>query len=261
MLSLLDIQAEKYNNEIMSLLHEKYNDNLLNYNKAENDIIEKNNLINKLHKLNSNINIIEDNMSNTKFTYVNLLNKTTSINYNNVPEPLLSYSLDFLNVKHIFPYPLETLLNIHKNKDKQTHHNSDEAKNVIQWVRNRVLTTNISLMNLSIDKKTGIFRYNTSMRDSSYGSVLQYFTAKLDNNKIVNIDGTKLRGKIIDLSNDYSSLFTYFILLGFTEFYARCTCFDYVRKYSKRYGIANYFCPHILYTMTQMPYYLMYILK
>ena len=109
---------------------------------------------------------------------------------------------------------------------------------------------------MNLDKKNGIFTFTTSMQDRNYGAVKQFITVKYDKNKKLKIPTTDLTGTIKELSDKYNMLLMYFMMFGFNEIYCRCTCQDYILKYSKRQGISNYFCSHILYSLVQMPWYL-----
>lgn len=250
---------------VTAKLEEKYDGNVLFYNDAEKDVKEQLALIKKLKLVN---NIAESVSLNSyqKHTHVDLSNKIASIELDDGPEALLGYSLEFLSVRRIFPHSLVTFLDKNKNRDlrnldRNDYKKVDEANKVFNWVKDRVLNNQFALGNISLDRSSGVFRYNTSIRDNNFGSTLQYITAQIDKNRLFKIPGTDLKKNLLDLSKDYSSLFSYFMAFGFTEFYARCTCPDYIKKYSKRNGIQNYFCPHILYSMSQMPYYLIYALS
>ena len=48
------------------------------------------------------------------------------------------------------------------------------------------------------------------MRDKSYGNVLQFITGKIDKNKVLQISGTDLKDNLVNLSNNYASLFWLF---------------------------------------------------
>lgn len=246
----------------LEILELKYNNDFSQYQKAEKEVIDYYSLLEKLKNVNG---ILENRYENTsqKHTHINLKNNVASIQYSDCTEPLLAYSLEFLALRRIFPFSLNTFLNKNKDKDLKNVKNVDDARDasrVFTWVKDRILNTQFTLNNISIDREKGGFLYSTSMRDKSYGNVLQFVTGKIDKNKILQISGTDLKDNLVNLSNDYHSLFGYFMMFGFTEFYARCTCPDYVRKYSKKVGISNYFCPHILYSMAQMPYYMLYAL-
>jgi len=248
---------------VMNRLDEKYNGNIFHYNNAENDVKSQLQLIRKLKSVSA---IYESqNITNkyTKHTHIDLNKKIAEIEYSDYPEALLSYSLEFLSVKRIFPYSLVTFLDKNKDKDlaKLNPSKRDEANKVFTWVKDRILNTQFTLGNISLDKESGVFKYSTSIRDNNFGTTLQYMTAIIDKSKVIQIPGTNLKKNLLELSHDYSSLFAYFMAFGFTEFYTRCTCPDYIKKYSKKNGISNYFCPHILYSLSQMPYYLIYTLS
>jgi hypothetical protein len=248
---------------VMNRLDEKYNGDIFHYNDAENDVKSQLQLIRKLKSVNT---IHESkNIANkyTKHTHIDLTNNLAEIEYSDCPEALLGYSLEFLSVRRIFPHSLVTFLDKNKARDlaKMDPTKRDEATKVFTWVKDRVLNTQFALGNISLDKSSGIFKYNTSIKDLTFGSTLQYMTAHIDKSRVMQIPGTDLKKNLLELSHDYNSLFSYFMAFGFTEFYARCTCPDYIRKYSKRNGISNYFCPHILYSLSQMPYYLIYTLS
>jgi hypothetical protein len=248
---------------VMNRLDEKYNGNIFHYNDAENDVKSQLQLIRKLKSISRITESQNPKNIYSKHTYVDLNNKSVEIEYSDSPEVLLSYSLEFLSVRRIFPHSLVTLLDKNKSRDlsKIEPNKLNEATKIFTWVKDRVLNTQFSLGNISLDKNSGIFKYNTCIKDMTFGSTLQYMTARIDSSRVMQIPGTNLKKNLLELSQDYSSLFAYFMAFGFTEFHVRCTCPDYIRKYSKRNGISNYFCPHILYSLSQMPYYLIYTLS
>ena len=248
---------------VMHRLDEKYDGDIFHYSDAESDVKNQLQLIKKLKAVNNIHESKSIETSYTKHTRVDLNRKVAELEYSDCPEALLGYSLEFLSVRRIFPHSLVTFLDKNKARDlaKLEPSKVDEATKVFTWVKDRVLNTQFALGNISLDKSSGVFKYNTSIKDNNFGSTLQYMTAHIDKSRTIQIPGTDLKKKLLYLSKDYSSLFAYFMAFGFTEFYARCTCPDYIRKYSKRNGISNYFCPHILYSLSQMPYYLIYTLS
>jgi len=252
-----------FNNLVYKFLEENFNGNVLRYHDAENMAKEHLELIRKLKKINS-ISVTANTANSVvyqKHTHVDLKNNIVSIEYDEGPEALLAYNIDYLTVKRILPFPLTTFLDKTRAKDKKIENEKkEEASAVFRWVKDRVLNNYFSISNISLDKNSGIFRYNTSMRLGENSPTIQFITAQMEKNKIFSIPGTDLKKSLFELSKDYYSLFSYFMVFGFTEFHARCTCSDYVKKYSKRNGIANYFCPHILFSLTQLPYYLIYTL-
>lgn len=253
---------------IMSLLQSKYNGDLNYYDKAEKEISNKMKMRYRLKYLN-NIAMSDENALKIndpiKHTYVNLKDKTAWIEEmtDSTLDAVLAYSYDYLSVKRILPYSLNTFLNNAKNKDKlkaKTKEEQDRAQDTFEWVQNRVLNTQFSLSSLSLNKKTGTLQYNTATRDVNYGMTLQFITVVIDPSKLINLSGTDISGKILDLSQNSHLLFNYFLMFGFSEFYARCTCPDYYSKYSRKRGVANYMCSHLLYSLAQLPYYAFYYL-
>lgn len=266
-MSVLRHNKEKeFYNKILKVLEEKYDGNIHKYKDAERDVITSDMLNKKLKKISA-INKSIENMkySYTKYTHIDLKTMTASVAITDTPECLLAYNLDFLKIKRIFPFPLQYLLDKSKSIDlskvnKKDNDKTKEATKVLEWVKQRVLGNNFVLNNLSINKNTGQINYNTMYRDPNYGGTLQYLTAFIPKDKIVEITGTDLKKSAYELSKSYDSLFLYFSMFGFTDFYIRCTCQEYVKRFSKKHGIANYFCPHILYSLAQFPYYMMYAL-
>lgn len=256
--------------EIMSLIDKKYNGDITRYAEAEKEVNNKILLRTRLNNLNSVLNsdksIFKEYEGTTKHTYVNLVDNIAYIAETPASTDLnaiLSYSYDYLTVKRIFPYSLNTFLNKSREKDRphyKTATQQDEAYRLFQWVKDRVLNTQFTLNSLSLNKSSGVLSYRTITRDVNYGATTQYIDAVIDPNKIVDISGTEAKGKILALSQHSDVLLSYFLMFGFTEFYARCTCPEYYRKYGRKRGMANYFCSHLLYSMAQLPYYAMYYL-
>ena len=253
-------RTDKFYNMVLKTLNEKYDGNIIYYNKAEEDTKE---YIKNLKKLKStttlaNSFVLSDNeIKKHKITNVNLVEKSVSLIYDENPEIVLAYTLEYLSYRRMFPYSINNLID--KNISKDRKNSSEEAENVIKWVKHKILEINFNVAELSLNKNSGLFRFGSIMRDPVYGSLRQEITAQIPSDREINISGT-IKGKPINLAKDYNTLFTYFIMFGLTELNARCNCPDYIRKYSKRRGIGNYFCPHILYSMAQLPYYMMYVL-
>lgn len=263
-----DFNSDKIS-AIMHLLEKKYNGDLSYYDKAEKEINGKIKLQNRLRYLNS-IATSEASAFNTKselakHTYVNLNDNTAWIEQmtDSTLDAVLAYSYDYLSVKRILPYSLNTFINNANNKDKlknKTKEQQDKASDILNWTQDKILNNQFSLASISLNKKTGTLQYNTSTRDTNYGMTLQFITVKIDPNKLIKLSGTDLSGKILDLSQNSNLLFNYFLMFGFSEFYARCTCPDYYNKYSRKLGVANYFCSHLLYSLAQLPYFAFYYL-
>lgn len=249
---------------VMELLADKYDNDLRRYPEADKYITSQEVLLNKLKNINTTVKIgSNEHKKEEKYTHINLLADTIDIEYTDTPAPLLAYSLDTLSYRRIFPFSFTSLIDGLKSKDYAGKHGEsfNEAEQVLQFVRDRILNTQFNLNGLSLNKSSGQFTYTTTMMDGAYGSVIQTITAKMDAYRTIEIPNTTLKGRLIDLAHNYSSLFAYFMSLGFTEFYARCNCAAYASKYGKKVGNANYFCPHILYSMVQLPYYMLYYLR
>jgi hypothetical protein len=259
-------------NAIFELLDKKYNGDITKYDIAEKEVEKMYLVKQRLSKLNTNIAEVKDLFSTkptsyNKTTYVNLLSNTMFIDESPIENiyssPILAYSYDYLSVRRIFPYSISTYLNKCREKDvmkDRSKDHQDEVYKLFDWVRSRVLDNQFTLNSVSVNKNNGVLQYNTTTKDNNFGVVTQYISAVIDPTRLINIPGTDISGKALDLSKNSALLFNYFIMFGFTEFYARCTCQDYYRKYAKKRGIANYFCSHLLYSLAQFPYYAMYYL-
>lgn len=255
---------------IFRVLKEKYHNDLSKYALAEKEVDGILSVKKRLNYLNDNINNIScsQNKGYTKSTYVNLNSKIAYIeetdDSNIDSSAVLAYSYDYLTVRRLFPFSLDTYLNTSRVKDNaKAKKNEDQERvyDIFKWVRSRLLDNQFTLNSITVNKSNGTLQYNTLIRDNNFGTVAQYITAVIDPSRVIHIDNTDITDNMLKLSTNSNLLFNYFILFGFTEFYARCTCQDYYRKYAKKRGVANYFCSHILYSMAQLPYYAMYYLN
>lgn len=254
-------RTDKFHKMVLKTLNEKYNGNIIFYDKAEEDTKEYIKNMKKLKTTASLANsfiLSESELKDCKITNVNLKEKSVSLVYDKNPELVLAYTLEYLSYRRMFPYSINNLIDKSINKDRKS--SPEEVENIIKWVKHKILEINFNVAELSLNKDLGLFRFGSIMRDPLYGSIRQEITAQIPSDREINFSGTSIKGKPIDLAKNYSTLFNYFIMFGLTEFNARCNCPDYIRKYSKRRGIGNYFCPHILYSMAQLPYYMMYVL-
>lgn len=254
----------EYSKSVMRILNEKYDGNLLRWRDAENELKQTNAFLNKLKDINyisGEISLNKESQDN-KVTHIDFNNDMIDLAYTQkLPEPLLAYTLEYLSVKRIMPFSISQLIDNNKNKDYKKKKDTHEVARVLEYVKERVLTLNFTLQGINLDKKNGIFTYTTSMQDRNYGNVKQFITVRYDADKKLHIPTTDLTGTIQDLSNQYSLLLMYFMMFGFNEIFCRCTCQDYILKYSKRQNISNYFCSHILYSLAQMPWYLETVLN
>lgn len=249
---------------VMELLADKYDNDLRRYPEADKYITSQEVLLNKLKNINTTVKIgNNEHKKEEKYTHINLLADTIDIEYTDTPSPLLAYNIDFLSYRRVLPFQFSYLIDQLKSKDYAGKNGEEfnEAEQVFNFVSDKILNTQFSVSSINVNKNAGILSYSSNMMDRNYGNVMQTITAKMDSNKIVHITNTNLTDTIGKLSKSYNTLFAYFMTLGFTEFYARCSCASYSYKYGKKLGNANYFCPHILYSMAQMPYYLMYYLR
>lgn len=257
-------KENQFSKLVFSILNSDYGGNILKYKDAERDAQNFIKLSKKLRKTT----IISSSFSKVKnpyvkYTHVDLKKSVVSIILSDSPEAILGYNIDYLKAKRYFPFGLDFLFQRSKSRDlrkiKNDRDKEQEANYVFNWVRDRVLNNYFSVSSVRIDKNAGKVEFNSNFRDPNYGMTIQNITAKLPSDKQVNISG--LKGTPLELSKDYDTLFMYFSMLGFTEFYARCTCPEFMRKHSRKYGISNYFCPHLLYSLMQFPYYVMYTLQ
>lgn len=257
------LNDDKIIDDIFRLIDEKYDGDLRCYDLAEKEVMKRISRNNSLIDIRNSLVANRDKFNETdkcKYTRVDLINDSVDIEMigNSNLEPILAYSYEYMTTKRLFPFSLNLLFDNAYGKDKRKAKSVDEqteAARILTWAKSRILNTQFQVNSLSIDRKDGILTYNTTTRDSSFGATLQYITAKIDKNKLVTIENLGIKKPVLDISRDYNTLFTYFIMFGFTEFYARCTCSDYYSKYSKKRGIQNYFCSHILYSMAQFPWY------
>lgn len=261
--SIFNIDTDKVS-AIMKLLETKYHGDFSHYCDAEKEIDASIRLKNQLKSLKQSVELCSKKFNTdielNKYTYVDLKNRKMWIEETNNDgiDALLAYSYDYITVRRIFPYSLNLFFDKSYNVDKykaKTTEQQDKAIKVLQWTKNRVLNLQFQLSSMSLNKKTGVLTYNTSTRDANFGTTMQYITAVIDPTRLVNIPNLGITDKAINLAQDYNTLFNYFIMFGFTEFYARCNCSDYYKKYSRRRGTQNYFCSHILYALTQFPWY------
>jgi len=255
-------RTDKFHKLVIETLHEKYDGNIVYYDRAEQDAKDHIKNIRKLKNaaLTANTVTSPTDLKKYKVTNLDLEKKIVTLSFVNESEILLAYNLDYLTYSRILPYTVNTFLDKSKSRDLQKHKSSDEVETVVNWVRQKVLGLNFSVTQLSLDKSNSVFSFGSTMSDPLYGTLMQNITARIPSDKDFAIGAANLKGKPVDLAKDYESLFNYFMMFGLTEVHARCNCPDYYSKYMARKGIANYFCPHLMYAMSQFPYYLMYTL-
>lgn len=174
--------------------------------------------------------------------------------------PLLGYSLQELQVRRIFPIPLISLVEKLKNRDisKHTKEKRKIAFDIGEFVKNIIQNYRLNTITINLDKKNGTFYLYTSQKVDK-NVYFQYVCVELDRNKMIEIKS--LRKKIKDFIKDFDILLLYFMMLGFSKVYARCTCPMYYQNYNRKKGMANYLCDHLLLTLSLTPYYLIEMLN
>lgn len=248
--------------KVFKRLDDKYNGNINFYKQAEKDVKEQEFLASKLKKASLLAHNIEEKDSN-KHIIFNLKHKKIYESYSNKElNPILSYSLDFLSTRKILPFTFNELTTKTYYKEYSKAKNFDEKaklSRILQWVSLRS-QWNIQLQNCTLDKKNGILTYTTQVKEPNVGNFMQNITILLDKNKKIDINGYDTAQYVKDAALDFNMLYKYFILLGGNEIYTRCNCHEFNRKYSKKYGMSNYICSHLMFSLTQLPYYVYYLL-
>lgn len=254
-------QFDRYVNKILDNI---YGGNILYYKQAEEEAKNLLKIRKNINEFVSQTSLLSKEIKTpyNKYMHIDLKKQIVSTLLTEATDAILGYNLEFLRTRRFFPMSLNEFIDKIINKDKKKidykdFDKSKEAKRVFEYVKERVINSYFVLNNIMIDRNRGVIEYVTSSRDYDYGNVIQYITIKVPNDLDVNVKFSGLKDKPSKLIKDYESLFTYFTLFGFSEIYARCTCPNFVRKHSRKYGVANYFCNHILYSMMQLPYYIM----
>lgn len=248
-------------NKVFKRLDEKYNGNINFYKQAEKDIKEQENLLSSLKK--ARLFACNSNEKDKKHIIFDLKDKKIYESFSNRElNPILSYSLDFLSTRKILPFTFNELnMRTYYKEYSKAKNFEEKAKlaKILQWVQLRS-QWNIQLQNCSLDKKNGILTYTTQIKEPNVGNFMQNITILIDKNKKLDINGYNTSQYIKDTSLDFKMLFNYFILLGGNEVYTRCNCNEFNRKHSKKYGISNFMCSHLMFSLTQLPYYVYYLL-
>lgn len=249
--------------KVFKRLDEKYDSNVSFYKNAEKDVIEQEKLIHKLKKASvfaQEITLL--NSEKEKHTVIDFNNKEISLAYSNDYNSVLGYTLDFAAVRRNMPISMTELINktYHKDYSKQrTHDNRSKLARILQWVQMRS-AWNIQLQNCSLNKKEGLLNYRTMVNEPNVGTFSQNITIVINREKKLDINGYSVTQYIKSASLDFDVLFNYFMLLGSSEIYSSCNCPEYNRKHSRKRGNANYFCTHLMFSMSQLPYYAYYLL-
>lgn len=256
-------EKEKYN-KLVKILNDRFNGDLNKLKEAE-EYLNFEKKIDKERKVfvaaNRTIELIdEDNKKiKDKVTYVDTKNNEISLT-DAKNSLVLGYNMDSYSMMRISPITITSFLESLKSKDLAKSNNKGEVLNILNFVKSRIVSRNISLSGLHIDKTNKIIEYSTNIVDQQYGSVRQYITSKADLNSIVTIS-SMMNKKVDYWASEYKTLFAFFTLFSMNEIYFRCTCPEYNRKYSKRLGIGNYMCNHILNSISMFPYFAITSLK
>lgn len=243
---------------INQILDKEFNSNPAYLKEAEKKLdsniaaIKKYKVFNNiLSSIKTNTNTIEN-----KTTNIDFINKNMCLCYSAESISILGYSLGSLSNHKIFPVNISSLFNKNINFDINRSKTVDEIekiRHIETFLKNFYSKYNLTVNRIQKDTNNGIIYFETNQIDAIFGTSRQYISIKLDSNKIFSIKNIK--DNLKNLSNDYKSLFSFFMLFGFSDIYAKCSCKNYMSKYNKKLGIQNYLCNHILYSMSMFPYY------
>ena len=255
-------EREKWNN-VVKIIDESFEGDRKHKHEAEEIYVSRKSHLRKLKSASnilSSIAVLKEGNEECKTSHFDLVNEEVSLFYPLESPAILGYSLDGLNCRKIFPISITSLINKNIARDRSNPKNSKEALDEIQrFLKNFCSSYNLTVSRVDLNKGTGVFNFETIQRDNLYGSVKQYMTVVLDKNKQFQLN--TIKDNVGKLSMDYRSLLSFFTLFGFGEIYAKCTCRNYLSKYTKKRGQQNYYCPHLLYSMSMFPYYLVALLS
>lgn len=250
---------------IQAILSSKYDNDPRMIRSAERDYANKVKTIRLLRKASTilaSIGVQAEGSADSKTTIIDLKTKELSLSYPNVSSALLAYSLDTVAQRKIFPMTISNLFTMNVSQDIRKHNKSDitrDLKDLYTFFRNFYSRYNITVSKIQKDANKGTIQFETMQTDQMFGATRQYITISLE--KYKQFEFKDFSGDIVTLAKDYKSLFSYFALFGFSEIYARCTCRNYLRKYNKKLGMQNYFCPHIMYSLSMFPAYAVTVLS
>lgn len=253
------LKETKNKRELNYVLTHKYNGNLLNIDDAENDI----KIINKLNKCSNKIHNVMEKITyfppkEEKYLCGDIIND--EVYFVSSKYPLLSYTLDYLTVVRILPYPFSTMLNMAKTTDFAGK--DSEEKKVLQKIYNFVNsvynTYSYRVVDYSINKQMGVARFGTMQQDQFTGGTRQQVYLVLDTQRQLNTPDIK--GTVKDLM-DSNMLFSMFSLFGFSKIYGRCTCSNFLRYQGQRYNSGTFICNHLMITYSLLPTYIYYLLR
>jgi hypothetical protein len=155
---------------------------------------------------------------------------------------------------------IASLLNKNIVMDKSKYGSYDESvKKITRFINNFIGKYRLTVNTIQKNTSNGSIQFDTTQIDPILGNCRQYINIILNKDFKLSIDD--LDNTVGNFSKDYKSLFSYFSLFGYSNIYSRCTCKNYLSKYSTKRGMQNYMCSHILYSMSLFPYYLTYVLQ
>lgn len=255
-------QNERWNN-VLKILNDEFAGDRSHIKDASLMYDNKNSQVKKLKDATSilaSIAVLKDGNDECKITHIDLTNKILHLSYPLESPAILSYSLDTIATRRLFPLNISSLINRNIAKDKTKPKSANEnIAEITKFLKNFCTTYNLTVNRAQFDKSNGIFQFDTTQRDNIYNSTRQYITCVLDKSKKFQI-GT-IHENVGKIAKDFSSLMSFFTLFGFSDIFAKCTCRNYSTKYTRKRGMQNYMCSHLLYSMSMFPYYLIALLS
>lgn len=255
-------KEKRFVDSVFKCLDNKYNGNIIFYKQAEQDVREQEMLATKLKRtaLFAKKQIFTDRIKYTHFDFDKELISTVYAD-NNI-NSILSINLDYLYVQKTTPFPMRELINkgyASDNRKQKTNANKGKLNLIEAWIKNRS-DWNIQLQNCTLDRKNRTINYVTSIQARGQGSYTQTANITINKTKKIDIPGYKKLQYMKDACFDYKILFNYFMLLDCSEIYFRCNCPEFNRKKGTHKSGSNYMCPHLMFSMSQLPYYTYYLL-
>ena len=265
MVTYLRHQKEKYYwSEIKKILDSQFDGNINYVKEAENIFNKKKNNTKTLKNMNnilSSIKIHSEGNIKNKTSCLDLINEKAYIMYPLEQTALLAYSLTDIGYRRLFPSNISSVINRNIQLDKNNAKNkeySDNVNSINNFLKIFLNNYKLNVTTIQKDQNNGTIQFETNQSDPVLGICRQYMTIVIDKNQKFALNNIK--NNVGNLAKDYKSLFAYFALFGFSEIYSRCTCTNYLSKFSKKRGMQNYTCNHLFYSMSLFPYYVLYAL-
>jgi hypothetical protein len=257
-----NIRENLKNNNIREILNSKFGGNPLFLREAEKIEETRNANFKKMKKISnilSAINVAENGSIESKTTNIDLKNKEISLFYPIESPNMLAYSLTEIGYRKVFSTSIANILNRNLSNDRSKHGAYDDrVKKITKFINNFIGNYRLTVNNIQKNESNGIVQFDTTQLDPTFGTCKQYISVIL--NKDAKFSINDIEDKVGGFSKDYRAMFSYFMLFGFSNIYTRCTCKNYISKYSQKRGIANYMCQHVMYSMSMFPYYFTYVL-